>query len=347
MAHHILLLIYRHRTVDPRNKRTGLAFIPFAGCGLFFFFLKQIVIIPRTHCSAARSDFKAFCTMAKLHPMLSEMCISILLMRWVFLSLQSPAGSGQDGGRSPRSPPGDPGHTWAPRAGAGTAAAAQPGPAPPKFPEGPFRVEPGRLQIARRQFSLRSPSLLLPLRHSPPSSIGSSLLLARRCRERRPPVCAQGLGWGNLPDRHLECLCPPPRPAEAPRAPQPTTRGDNKADVHHVAGSFQKGQILTPVPQVEACFGLALWAPFTPTFTQMRMNVYIYFPPAPSIQFSFLSSISPLAEGEAARYLQGVRRAFRGTVAPGHTHLRHVPPPSHGNRSHHLTPKKTVDLLQA
>lgn len=244
MARRVLSRVYRQRVIDPRDKRTVLAFIPFVGCRVFF---KQIVIIPSAHCSAAQSDFKAFCTVAKLHPTLSEMCFSILANEVGFAFPPEPGREWAGRRREPSEPAqGSRAHLGALlRRGRGRAARAGPS-------EVPVRALPGGAKLAgNRPATIPSPQPLSPSPPPPqPTPLHRLLSPPRPALQinARPSACAQGLGCGSLSDQHLELLCSPPRPAEAPCAPQPTTRGDNKADVHHVACSFQKGQILTSVP---------------------------------------------------------------------------------------------------
>lgn len=141
---------------------------------------KQIVIIPRAHCSGAQSDFKALCAVAKLHPMLSEMYFSILLTRWVFLSLQSPVGSRQGlPGASGRVAP----------AGHGRGRAARPGPS-----EVPRKALPGGARLAGNNPATSPPPQPLssfprplqptPLHHLLSSLPGASEKRAHRCVRR-------------------------------------------------------------------------------------------------------------------------------------------------------------------
>lgn len=188
-------------------------------------------------------------------------------MRWVFLSLQSPAGSGQDGGRSPRSPRGAPGHTWAARGRPRPRSPARQLRSSPKGPAGWSEAgwnSPSDGSLAAASLSSPSPP--------PPQPIPLRRLPSPPCpalqANGRPSVHPQGPGGGSPSDRRLERPCPPARLAEAPCAPRPTTRGGDQAHVHHVSCSFQRGQILTSVPRVEARLGLAPWAPVAPTFTQ-------------------------------------------------------------------------------
>lgn len=141
----------------------------------------------------------------------------------------------------------------------------------PGTSEVPRKALPGGAKLAGNR--LAKILFMHPLSPSFPLSQPTSLhrLLSRPlpgATNKRAPMgaCVLGLGCASPCQQHLECLCLSLRPAEAPCPPQPTTRSDNKADVHHVACSFQEGQILTSVSQVEAYLGHALWAPLAPTF---------------------------------------------------------------------------------
>lgn len=171
-------------------------------------------------------------------------------------------GAGAPGARAGL--PGTPG-----RRGDGRGRAARPGSS-----EVPRKALPGGARPAGiRPATVPSPQLLspllLPLRRSPSLSVASPRLLARRYRRTGARRCIRrGRAVEAPPTAACERPCPPARLAEAPCAPRPTTRGGDQAHVHHVSCSFQRGQILTSVPRVEARFGLAPWAPVAPTFTQ-------------------------------------------------------------------------------
>lgn len=181
--------------------------------------------------------------------MLSEMCFSILLMRWVFLSLQSPVGSGQGGGRSPRRPRGAPGHTWTCCPRAGTAADTQPGPAAPKFTERPWRVERGWLEVAQRQFPLRSLSLLLPLGHSPSLYIVLSLLTGATDKRAPLGVCAGTWVVKASSTNTLSTCAPLPTRLKLPARPCPLQEATIKPMSIMSPVHFRKGRSRPQLPQ--------------------------------------------------------------------------------------------------
>lgn len=233
--------------------------------------------------------------MAKLHPMLSEMRFSILVMRWVFLSPQSPAGSGQDGGRSPRSPPGAPGaHLGAlPRRGHGRGRAARPRPLRSSRKGLSVWSQAGWKSPSHNSLSA-APLPFSPSRHSPPPATGSALLLARRRRGTRTHRCARRGRAGDAPPTDTLSACAPlPARPGLPERPSRLREATIKPMPIMSPVHLRKGRSRPQLPRLGACLGLALWPPFTPTFTQMRMKVsiciYMCFPP------SNLSSIPPLS----------------------------------------------------